>query len=95
MPSITRVLPSKNFYDSMKESNEKPSMMFQLITRNLLRKYFTLSYHNSGEYGYVLNADKTVPVILEAWKKGRRGQRVEVIITQEEADIIYEITSAM
>jgi hypothetical protein len=87
-----QVLPTKEFYEFMKQRNETPVVMFQLITNNLLRKYFTLSYLVSQEYEYEVSPDdNTHPVVLEAWKKHRKGASVKKTLTQEEASIIREI----
>ena len=78
----------------MKEGKEKAMttlMIFQVITGSLLRKYFTLSYQISNEYEYTLSADKSLPVVLEAWKKGRKGKSVKATLTLDEQEAIYKI----
>lgn len=89
-----QVLPTTEYFNFMKnECDETPSMMFHLITRNLLLKYFTLSYYNSNEYEYEVSLD--APVVLEAWKKHRKGASVKHTLTQEESNIIREICEMM
>ena len=88
------VFPTIEYFNFMKnEGNDTPSMMFQLITRNLLRKYFTLSYHDSNEYEYEVSLD--APIVLEAWKLRRKGASVKHTLTQEESNIIREICEMM
>ena len=90
-------LPTTEFYNFMKnEHNETPSMMFQLITRNLLRKYFTLSYHDTNEYEYGVTPD--APIELEAWKRGRKGRKgvsAKHTLTYDESAIIREIAEML
>jgi hypothetical protein len=88
-----QVIPTAEFFNFMKELNEKPSTMFQLITRNLLRKYFTLSYHDTNEYEFEVSTDDSHPVVLEAWRrgKGRKSVSAKHTLPQEEASIIREI----
>ena len=89
--STKQVLPTAEFFNFMKERNEKPCTMFQLITRNLLRKYFTLSYHDTNEYEFCIS--RNTPFVLEAWRrgKGRKSVSAKHTITQEESYIILEI----
>ena len=88
------VLPTAELYHVMKNvRNESPMTMFALITRNFLRKYFTLSYHETEEFEY--GVSKNEPVVLEAWKRKdtrRKGVSVKIALTQEESDIMREIT---
>lgn len=91
--SSIQVLPTAEFFNIMKEGNENPSMIFQLITRNLLRKYFTLSYHETNEYEFYISP-RNAPIELEAWKKhrkGRKGVSAKHTLTYEESTIVREI----
>jgi len=91
------VLPTPQYFNFMKyERNETPSNMFQLITRNFLRKYFTLSYHDTNEYEYGVSPH--APIELEAWKRGRKGRKgvsAKHTLSQEESAIIREIAEMM
>ena len=88
------VLPTAELYHVMKNvRNESPMTMFLLITRNFVRKYFTLSYHETEEFEY--EVPKNEPVVLEAWKRkdrNRKGVSVKIALTQEESDVMREIT---
>ena len=69
----------------------EPATMYQLMSRNLLRKHFPRPFLNSGEYEHKFSKYKT-PIVMQSWKNSsRKGHSITVTLTQEESDILYQI----
>ena len=97
MKSVIRkpALPTQEYYQFLKERNEPIELIFLLMTRNILRIYFTLSYHETDEFEFEINTN--TPIILEAWKKGKKRSTPSLKHPLNDVDsgIIRQIFSEM
>ena len=77
----------------MEQQGVDAPTMYMTFSTFLLRKYFTLSYQISKEHEFELSTtdDRSAPVILEAWKKGRKGVSKTQTLTPDEKEAIYRI----
>jgi len=87
--------PNREYYDFLKTKGIELQTMFMLISNNIIRNYFTLSYHDTGEYEFDVGIDETV--VLEAWKKGKNRSTPSLKHSLNDVDttIILEIYTMM
>jgi hypothetical protein len=86
--SLRTDFPIADLFLRMRANDEKPSVIFQILSRHLIRKHLPSQYHGKNEYEFEVGPTH---IILQAWKtKSRKDTPAQHTLDDDERNVMME-----